>query len=147
MATLSLRFCKDATLKTLLSWDVTRSWHVVNYRRFRTASPLGLTGCPKASVTTYERCVTCQKSKHLIYTAAEASNYAFCHVLHKIQFCNSVSVFMTRLTYVLKNPKEKSVFNANKHVDASTLFGYIPYFSGVCLLQPVLDEGIYSSLD
>ena len=46
-----------------------------------------------------------------------------------------------------KNPKKRIVFNANKHVGTSALFGYIPYFSGVCLLQPVLDEEIYSSLD
>jgi len=59
-------------------WDMALRISVLSYRRFGTNcwSHLQPTGCPETPVITNTRCVTCQKSEHLIYTAVGASNPA-----------------------------------------------------------------------
>ena len=72
-----------------LFWDVTQRRIVVNYRPFGkiyrallqgsispTTSKMGPLGCPATSVNTTLRCVIPQKIENLIYTLAEAWNYA-----------------------------------------------------------------------
>jgi hypothetical protein len=87
-------------LRYLFFWDVTRRWLVVSRRRFGTTCPPHLQGmgCPEMSLATNQRCVTSQKSKDLIHTAAETWNHA--NLLLRL---SRVRFFLARdnLSYIL----------------------------------------------
>ena len=64
-------FEKQVILKRCLLF-----WHVTQHKISIQSSALKMRpiGCPETSVTTSQRCVTCQKNEGLIHTAAESSN-------------------------------------------------------------------------